>query len=357
MDAMNVIYSLAVEQPTPVVYSVGQPAGSPALDAYGRHIDYLRLSLTDRCNLRCVYCMPEQGTAFLPTQELLTNEEIRLVVQAAAAAGFRKIRLTGGEPTLHHGLLDLIHHISQVPGIEHLAMTTNGLLLRKLSGTLKQAGLQRVNISIDTLDPHKFVRLTRGGKLEHVLSGIHAAERAGLHPVRLNTVIVRDFNDDEILSLAALTRHHPWELRFIEMMPLSGIADLAQEKLVSNAEVQEHIEAAFGPLEPLAPQVHPTHEPAVSYRIAGAPGTLGFISSISTPFCANCNRMRLTADGRLHLCLLHDQDVDLRTPLRDGASQQEVEQLIRSAVLQKPWGHRLLDGEVPVLRGMSQIGG
>jgi cyclic pyranopterin phosphate synthase len=327
---------------------------APALDSYGRRIDYLRVSLTDRCNMRCVYCMPAVGMKFLPRPELLTNDELITVLRAAAAAGFRKIRLTGGEPTLRHEIVELVRAIKAIPGIEQIAMTTNALRLRQLAGPLKQAGLDRVNISIDSLDPVKFRQITRGGSLDEVWAGVRAADEAGLRPIKLNAVVVRGMNDDEVIRLAALTTEHAWEFRFIEVMPLTGVAGLAEEGVISTAELIARISAHFGPLDPYGQD---PADPARRYRIPGAPGKLGFISAVTDPFCATCNRMRLTADGRLHLCLLRDDELDLRAAVRAGASQAELEQIIRHAVFVKPWGHGLPDGVLPTLRGMSQLGG
>ncbi|NJM06654.1 GTP 3',8-cyclase MoaA [Candidatus Gracilibacteria bacterium] len=327
---------------------------TPALDQYGRRIDYLRVSLTDRCNMRCVYCMPAVGMQFAPRPELLTNEELLFVIRAAAAAGFRKLRLTGGEPTLRQDLIELIRAMKAIPGIEHIAMTTNALRLKKLAAPLKEAGLDRVNISIDSLDPQKFRTMTRGGNLDEVWAGIAAADAIGLRPIKLNAVVVRGMNDDEVIRLAGLTLIHPWEFRFIEVMPLTGVAGLADEGVVSSAELVARLSAHYGPLEELG---HPASDPARIYRLPGGLGKIGFISSVSDPFCATCNRMRLTADGRLHLCLLRDNEVDLRAAVRSGASQAEVEQIIRHAVYIKPWGHGLPDGVRPTLRGMSELGG
>jgi cyclic pyranopterin phosphate synthase len=327
---------------------------TPALDQYGRRIDYLRVSLTDRCNMRCVYCMPAVGMQFAPRPELLTNEELLLALRAAASAGFRKLRLTGGEPLLRHGIVDLVREMKAIPGIEHIAMTTNALRLRKLAPELKAAGLDRVNISIDSLDPQKFRQMTRGGSLDEVWAGIEAASAAGLEPIKLNAVVVRGMNDDEVIRLAELTLRYAWEFRFIEVMPLTGVAGLADEGVISSAELIARLEAHYGPLEEIG---QAASDPARTYRIPGAPGKIGFISSVSDPFCATCNRMRLTADGRLHLCLLRDDEVDLRTAIRSGASLADLEQIVRHAVYVKPWGHGLPDGIRPTLRGMSQLGG
>jgi GTP 3',8-cyclase len=326
----------------------------PALDSYGRRIDYLRISLTDRCNFRCVYCMPAVGMQFMPRPELLTNDELLLVVRAAAAAGFRKIRLTGGEPSIRPDLVELVRAIKATPGIEHVAMTTNGLRLAKQAEPLKQAGLDRVNVSIDTLDPEKFRQVTRGGRLEMVWEGIEAADRARLHPIKLNAVVIRGLNDEEVLRLASLTLKYAWEMRFIEVMPLVGVAGVAQDGVVKSEELIEQLQKTFGPLEDLG--LAPS-DSARRYRIPGAPGKIGFISAVSDPFCSTCNRMRLTADGRLHLCLLRDDELDLRAAIRGGATLTEIEQLIRHAVYVKPWGHGLPDNVLPTLRGMSQLGG
>ncbi len=327
---------------------------TPAHDSYGRRIDYLRVSLTDRCNMRCVYCMPTVGVQFLPRPELLSNDELILVLRAAAAAGFRKIRLTGGEPTLRHEIVELVRAIKAIPGIEHIAMTTNALRLRHLAVPLKEAGLDRVNVSIDSLDPQKFRQMTRGGSLDDVWAGVRAADEVGMRPIKLNAVVVRGMNDDEVVRLAALTTQYPWEFRFIEVMPLTGVAGLAEEGVISSAELVARITAHFGPLEPYGQD---PSDPARRYRIPGAPGKLGFISAVTDPFCATCNRMRLTAEGRMHLCLLRDDELDLRAAVRSGAGQDEIEQLIRNAVSLKPWGHGLPEGVLPTLRGMSQIGG
>jgi cyclic pyranopterin phosphate synthase len=325
-----------------------------AHDSFGRRINYLRISLTDRCNFRCVYCMPEHGAHFAPREELLRDEELLRVVAAAAAVGFEKIRLTGGEPTIRRNLVELIAGIARTPGIREISMTTNALRLKDQADALKTAGLKRVNISIDSLNADKFRAMTRGGDLQRVWAGIEAAERAGFTPLKLNAVIVRGLNDDEICDLARLTVDRPWQFRFIEMMPLAGVGDLADTSVVATAEIVERLEAEFGPLEFVG---WFGSDPARTYRIKGGQGTIGFISSITEPFCATCNRMRLTADGKLHLCLLRDNELDLRGALRSGASDEEIEALIRQAVFLKPWGHGLPEGVKPTLRGMSELGG
>ena len=326
----------------------------PLQDSFGRRINYLRISLTDACNLRCVYCMPEE-MRFRPRAELLSDGEILAIVQAAAELGVSKIRLTGGEPTIRPGMVELVRAIASTPGIGQVAMTTNGLLLAELAEPLARAGLRGLNISIDTLDAVKFRRITRWGDLRRVWDGIAAAEAAQIRPLKLNAVVTRGFNEDEVVSLARLSIDHPWHIRFIELMPLGSVADFQQEAVVSSAETRRLIEAEMGPLHPLAG--YDGSDPARPYRLAGAAGQLGFISSVTEPFCAGCNRFRLTADGKLRLCLLRDREVDLLAPLRSGCTGDELREIMRVAVWHKPWGHGLPQGEVPQLRLMSQIGG
>ena len=325
-----------------------------SIDRFGREINYLRISLTDKCNLRCVYCMPEEMT-FRPRQELLQDEEILRLVNLFAGLGFNKIRLTGGEPTVRANVAELVRAIAAAPGIEQVAMTTNGLMLDKLARPLADAGLQRVNVSIDTLNPEKFKRLTRWGDVEDVWQGIHAAEEAGLG-VKLNAVVARGYNDKEdVVDLARLTLFQPWQVRFIEMMPFGDVSDFQQAGVVSEAELIETITAALGPMT-LANNGRLDGE-ARLYQLEEAIGTLGFISSVTQPFCAGCNRARLTADGRLRLCLLREKEVDIITPLRAGASDEELVEIIEAGIWGKPWGHGLAENIIPLNRVMSEIGG
>jgi cyclic pyranopterin phosphate synthase len=272
-----------------------------------------------------------------------------------ASLGFDKFRLTGGEPTVRAHIVDLVAEITSIPGVRSLSMTTNGVLLSRLAHPLAQAGLQRVNISIDTLDPEKFHRLTRWGSLEDVWQGILAAEQAGLTPIKLNAVIVSGYNESDVVDLARLTLEHPWQLRFIEMMPFAGATELQLRQVVTADEVQASIESALGILE-IAHGGELDGE-ARLFRLPGALGEVGFISSVSVPFCAACTRARLTADGRLRLCLLREGEVDLLTPLRAGASLSDLRQLILAGVWDKPWGHGLAEGIIPLNRVMSEIGG
>ena len=325
-----------------------------ALDRFGRHIQYLRISLTDHCNLRCVYCMPED-MSFRPNAELMQDDEIITLVRLFAGLGFYKYRLTGGEPTVRAHLVDLVREITAIEGVRHLTMTTNGILLSRLAQPLKEAGLQRVNISLDSLDPQKFRRLTRWGSLEDVWAGIRSAEAVGLTPIKLNAVMVRGYNESDVVALAQLTYDHAWQVRFIEMMPFGDIRDFQTSQVVTAQEMQASIEAALGPLE--ATNGGELDGEARVFRLPGAKGDVGFISSITSPFCALCTRARLTADGRLRLCLLREGEVDILTPLRSGASLTDLRQLILDGIWHKPWGHGLAEGAIPLNRVMSEIGG
>jgi cyclic pyranopterin phosphate synthase len=325
-----------------------------ALDRFGRNIHYLRISLTDHCNLRCVYCMPEDMT-FRPNAEMMQDDEILVLARLFADLGFDKIRLTGGEPTVHPDIVDIVRGISETPGIHSISMTTNGVLLSKLAVPLADAGLERVNVSLDTLDPDKFKRMTRRGKLEVVWQGILAAEQAGLTPLKLNAVIVRGYNEEDEVGLARLTLDHPWQVRFIEMMPFAGATSLQIEQRVTEAEIRGRIEKSLGPLE-IANGGELDGE-ARLFHLPGAQGDIGFISSVTVPFCASCARARLTADGVLRTCLLREHEINLLKPLRAGATQEELRRLLLEALWQKPWGHGLAEGEIPLNRVMSEIGG
>jgi len=324
------------------------------LDQFNRDIDYLRISLTDACNLRCVYCMPEHMT-FRPRDELLSDGELRRLITLFGALGFRKIRFTGGEPTLRPGLVELVRHAMNTPGITTVGLTTNGVLLDQLAQPLRDAGLKSVNVSIDSLDENKFRRLTRWGNLRDVRAGLDAAARAGLR-VKLNAVVCRGVNDGEdVVALARLTVANPWQVRFIEQMPFGNNASFQTKGMVSETELLEVLRSAFGPLELV--NGGKLDGEARLYRLPGAQGELGFISPVSQPFCAACNRMRLTADGVLRLCLLRDNEVNLLNLLRGDARDEEIADCIRAAVHSKPWGHGLAQHLIPAARGMSEIGG
>jgi len=327
----------------------------PYLDNFNRPISYLRVSITDRCNLRCVYCMPPAGVSWRPHEEILRYEEIETVVRAAASLGISKVRLTGGEPLVRKGLVDLVAMIARIPGIDDLAMTTNGTLLAHYAGELKAAGLKRVNVSLDTLRPKRFRTITRLGELSDTLEGIATAKQAGLMPVKTNTVVIRGLNDDEVVDFARLTYAPDWHVRFIEVMPLGDNADWAGNGYVPMSEVRERIERELGELRPA--KLAAGSGPARYYRLSGAQGTIGFITPISEHFCYQCNRLRLTADGKLRPCLLSDYEIDLKSPLRQGASAEDIRVLIIEGIRNKPERHHLAEQIIPQGRTMSEIGG
>jgi cyclic pyranopterin phosphate synthase len=304
--------------------------------------------------------MPQEGIPCRPRDEILTFEEIARVAHAAAAIGLRKLRLTGGEPLIRAGLPELVAALARIPGIEEVSLTTNGVLLAGLAEPLARAGLARINVSLDTLQPERFARITRFGRFDQVWRGIEAAERAGLTPVKLNMVVVRGLNDDELEGFARLTVRRPWNVRFIELMPIGNQGDWGANfpgegrRFVPAAEMRGRL-ATLGQLLPVnGPR---GNGPAQTYRLLGAAGTLGFISPVSQHFCAGCNRLRLTADGRLRPCLLRDGEVNLAPALRAGADVPEIQGLIMRAVLAKPQCHQLPDRVLPRDRGMVAVGG
>ncbi len=328
------------------------------LDHYNRPINYLRISVTDRCNLRCVYCMPAEGVRWRSHEEVLRFEEIETVVRSAVELGICKVRLTGGEPLVRLGAVDLVRMLRRVQGIDDLSMTTNGILLSRFVPSLAEAGLDRVNISLDTLRSERFARITRGGNIEDVLAGIDAARRAGLEPVKINAVIIRGMNEDEVVSFARMTVEEGWNVRFIEWMPVGAEAVLEYswgDTVVTAEQMRRAISASLGELIPATSAVG--NGPARYYRLPGAAGTVGFITPVSEHFCYRCNRLRLTADGQLRPCLLSDAEIDLRTSLRAGAGVGEIKALILKAIENKPRQHHLAECEHPLSRGMSQIGG
>lgn len=326
------------------------------IDRWGRQITYLRVSVTDRCNLRCVYCMPPEGIQWQPHERIMQYEEIAQIVQIAASEGIREVRITGGEPLVRKNLTDLIRMISSIPGIEDLSLTTNGVFLARDAKGLAAAGLKRVNVSLDTLKPELFEKITRGGKLQNVLDGFRAAEENALNPIKINTVILKSVNSDEIEDLARLTLNHNWHLRFIELMPIQnqipwgeGFPD-PKDMYFPISEVQEK-------LLPLGLKRIPNaigQGPSEDYQIDGARGKIGFISPLSKSFCERCNRLRLTADGFLRPCLLNDGEVNLLDALRKG---NDILPLIKQSVEMKPKEHEMDVDQYPKLRCMTQIGG
>jgi cyclic pyranopterin phosphate synthase len=323
-------------------------------DSFQRPINYLRISVTDRCNLRCIYCMPAEGVELREHSDILSYEEIYTIAQAAAELGINKLRITGGEPLVRLGLPRLIEMLAGIKAVDDIALTTNGVLLADYAAELKAAGLKRVNISLDTLKPDRFRLITRGqSELEQVLDGIEAAHRVVLEPVKLNMVVMSGINDDEVLDFAAKTIDEDWHVRFIELMPVAGNGDNAP-RFVSATEMRKRLEP-LGELEPCLPSVG--NGPAKYYRFAKAKGTIGFITPVSEHFCFQCNRMRLTADGKLRPCLLSDYEIDLKKPLRDGISKVGLKKLFKKAVAEKPLQHKLAEGQVPNRRPFSHVGG
>jgi cyclic pyranopterin phosphate synthase len=327
-------------------------------DRFGREINYLRISVIDHCNLRCVYCMPLRGLSFVPSPELLTAEEIETVAQAAVEVGFHKFRLTGGEPTLRPDIVEIVRRIAATPGVEDVSMTTNAVLLPRLAAPLAEAGLRRLNIHVDTFHPERLKKIMRFGSIDEIEAGIAAAEAAGLRPIKINCVVTRDYNDQDVTDLARRARERNWHVRFIELMPLGGgeTAHVALAQFVPTRETRQRIEDALGRLVPL-PGGHPSDE-SKNFRFAdGKGGVIGFISPVSEPYCGSCNRMRLTADGKFHLCLLNDDELDVKKALRTGGGVPAVSAILSRAVALKPTGHRLDEGVSTEERQMFQIGG
>ena len=323
-------------------------------DKFERVIDYMRISITDRCNLRCVYCMPDKGVKLFEHKDILRYEEIVRVVSIAASLGVKKIRITGGEPLIRRNLSFLIASIKTIHAIEDISLTTNGVLLEKYAGELADAGLNRVNISLDTLRPDRYSEITRGGDIAPVLKGIEAAEKAGLLPVKINMVPIRYLNDDEIADFARMTLTTPRHVRFIEFMPI-GSRDLwSDERYISTDELKKTAEK----IAPLTPVRLRKNGPAKYFRFEGAPGVIGFISALTHHFCGDCNRLRLTADGKLRPCLFSETEIDLKPALRKQSSDKEIERLLRLAIQVKPEGHNIDQrDDLSSLKNMSRIGG
>lgn len=322
-------------------------------DSFTRPINYLRISVTDRCNLRCIYCMPPEGVRTLDHARILRYEEIVAVARAAAELGINKVRITGGEPLVRANLAELAAMLASVPEIDDLSLTTNGTLLARQARDLRESGLKRVNISLDSLRPERFSRITRRGELADVLAGIEAARGAGFRPVKINVVAIRGINDDELVDFARRTIDDGWHVRFIEYMPVGSGQAEAEDRFISIAQIMERL-SELGPLEPGKLD---GNGPAKYFRLPGARGTIGFISPVSEHFCFQCNRLRLTAEGKLRPCLLSDEEIDVRGVLRQGASPNEIKAIINRAIDAKPERHRLAAGGTARNRAMSQIGG
>lgn len=326
-------------------------------DAFGRQINYLRISLTDQCNLRCVYCMPLHGVRATGAEELLTPEELETVARAAAHLGFNKVRFTGGEPTLRAELPEIVERIARIDGLTDIGMTTNGILMPALAQGLRRAGLQRINIHIDSLSKSRIGDVMRYASLESIWAGIEASEAAGFSPIKLNCVVVKGLNDEEVVPLARLTLGRDWHVRFIELMPFGTgeCAQVSRTRLVRSEVSKRLIEEELGPLVTVAATSR--SDESRNFRFKDGRGIVGFISPVSEPYCGTCNRMRLTADGKFHLCLLNDDEIDVRSVLRSGAGVERVTEVLLRAVSQKPMGHRLDQERWTEKRVMVQIGG
>ena len=328
----------------------------PLTDAYGRIHTNLRVSVTDRCNIRCFYCMPDENIRFKPRAEILTFEEIERFVRVVARLGVNKIRLTGGEPLVRHDLAELVRRLAIVPGIRDIALTTNGILLAEQAQDLKDAGLHRLNISLDTLDEEIFRKISRRAGLDRVLEGIFAAQRVGFERIRLNAVAIRGITEDEVVPLGLFARRHGLEMRFIEFMPLDAEGNWQHSQVLSGEELRRLLEEGIAPLEPL-PVADPS-QPATDYRFADGQGTIGFINPVTQPFCHNCNRLRLTAEGQIRNCLFSIEEWDARAVLRGGGSDNDLAALVRASIGAKKAGHGIDSPEfIRPARAMYQIGG
>jgi cyclic pyranopterin phosphate synthase len=327
------------------------------VDSFGRRIEDLRISITDRCNFRCVYCMPEEGMQWLVREKILTFDEIERLARLCVQLGIKEIRLTGGEPTLRPGLPELVRQLAQIPGRQSLSLTTNGFLLNSLAGPLAEAGLTRINVSLDTLNHEKFHQITRRPALDRVLAGLDELERyPTIRPIKVNAVAMRNFTEEEVVEFARLARRKPYVIRFIEFMPLDADGKWDRDRVLTGSEIRAIIERDFMPLVQL-----PTERSSTSrrYTFADGVGEIGFINPVSQPFCATCNRIRLTADGQIRTCLFSIDEWDLRRPMRAGASDEELAAILSAAVRRKELKHKINEGPAfqRASRSMSQIGG
>jgi len=329
------------------------------IDGHNRDISYLRVSITDRCNLRCRYCVPKEGLSRIGHDDILRYEEIIRVIMVAAKMGIRKVRITGGEPLVRRGVIDFIATLNLIDDLEDISLTTNAVLLEETAERIYQAGVRRINISLDSLDPGKYKEITRGGNLEVVLRGIEKAHEIGFRPIKINVVTIQGFNDDEALRFAELTMNRPYQVRFIELMPLgfAGMENLG--KYLANDYIKETINRRY-PLEISTRARNSSDGPADLYRVRGGQGEIGFISPLSHQFCSSCNRLRLTSNGRLRACLLLDDEIDVLSPIRDGCTNQELAELLQLAVAKKPGTHNMNIEERHMkkcLTEMTSIGG
>jgi cyclic pyranopterin phosphate synthase len=328
---------------------------APNVDNYNRRITYLRVSVTDRCNLRCIYCVPVKDLTLLNHCDILSYEEILRVLQAAAEIGIQKVRLTGGEPLVRRNFVHFVESVCQMSAFKEVSITTNGVHLKEKAQEIFDAGVRRINVSLDTLDPVKYAKITGRDYFDNVWEGLEEAEAVGFSPIKLNVVAMRGINDDELLEFARLSRRKPYHIRFIEYMPIGHDNRWTPEKYISSDEIKSKLES-FSPLHKIP---HLTDDgPAKRCRFESAKGEIGFISALSHHFCSTCNRLRLTADGKLRPCLLAEDEVDIKTPLRSGCSQQDLKCVFQQAIAKKPKRHHdKISERVRCLRSMSAIGG
>jgi len=329
------------------------------IDSHKRLINYLRVSITDRCNLRCIYCMPKEGLSLIGHDDILRYEEILRIVEEAVKMGISKVRITGGEPLVRRGVVDFVRSLRSIDGLDDVSLTTNGILLGHYAEDLARAGMKRINISLDSLKPDRYVSITRGGDLQAVLQGIEAVHALGLAPIKINVVVVKGFNDDEVLDFARLTLDKPYQIRFIELMPLGTSYVHNGGRYLSNDIVKSRIETVYS-LNSLNGNGSKQDGPARLFRLSDGSGTIGFISPVSHHFCATCNRLRLTADGHLRACLLSDAETNLKEPLRAGCTDRGLHQLIESTLALKPLRHNITEEQGRArkcLKEMSAIGG
>ncbi|MBI2823652.1 MAG: GTP 3',8-cyclase MoaA [Planctomycetia bacterium] len=328
----------------------------PLVDGFGRVHNSLRISVTDRCNIRCFYCMPAENVRFKPRREILTFEEIERFTRVVTRLGVNKLRLTGGEPLVRHNLDRLVARLAEVPGIEDIALTTNGILLAEQAGALKDAGLGRLNVSLDALDAETFRQISRRDGFERILAGLFEAQRVGFARIKLNAVAIRGITEAQIVPLARFARRHGFELRFIEFMPLDADGKWDNSQVLSGDEIRRVLEDEVGPIEPLP--VGDPSQPATDYRFVDGEGTIGFINPVTQPFCGDCNRLRLTAEGQMRNCLFSTVEWDARAVMRGGGSDDELAELVVSCVGAKKAGHGINSDEfIKPQRAMFQIGG
>lgn len=329
---------------------------APLVDTFGRRHNNLRISVTDRCNIRCFYCMPAENVVFKPRAEILTFEEIERFVQVMARLGVDKLRLTGGEPLVRHDLPNLVQRLAAVPGIRDLALTTNGLLLAQQAQELKDAGLGRLNISLDALNAETFKQITRREGFERVIEGIHAAQRVGFESIKINAVAIRGITEEEVVPFGRFAREHDLEVRFIEFMPLDADGSWQNDQVLPGEDIRKLLEEHIGPL--VARERDDPSQPAVDFMFADGRGKIGFINPVSQPFCHDCNRLRITADGKVRNCLFSTEEWDIRDVIRRGGSDEEIAAAVRASITAKKPGHGINSQDfIKPQRAMFQIGG